>query len=118
MVLGNLLTIGEVAKASGVAVSTLRYYDELDLTPNVARTGGNRHFDQESIQRVSFIQLCKSVGLSLKEIQSILDDDSGDWHELVEGIPFFNAKILAVISQIITEKNNCQCQVNGSVPLN
>jgi len=83
MVLGNLLTIGEVAKSAGVAVSTLRYYDELGLTPNVARTGGNRHFDQESIQRVSFIQQCKSVGLSLKEIQSILDEDSGDWHELV-----------------------------------
>jgi DNA-binding transcriptional MerR regulator len=83
MVLGNLLTIGEVSKSAGVAVSTLRYYDELGLTPNVARTGGNRHFDQESIQRVSFIQQCKSVGLSLKEIQSILDEDSGDWHELV-----------------------------------
>jgi len=78
-----LLTIGEVAKSAGVAVSTLRYYDELGLTPNVARIGGNRHFDQESVQRVSFIQQCKSVGLSLKEIQSILDEDSGDWHELV-----------------------------------
>jgi DNA-binding transcriptional MerR regulator len=83
MVLGNLLTIGEVAKSAGVAVSTLRYYDELGLTPNVARIGGNRHFDQDSLQRVSFIQQCKSVGLSLKEIQSILDDESGDWHELV-----------------------------------
>ena len=82
MVLEKLLTIGEVAKSAGVTVSTLRYYDELGLTPNVARIGGNRHLDQESIQRVSFIQQCKSVGLSLKEIQSILDDDSGDWHEL------------------------------------
>jgi MerR family redox-sensitive transcriptional activator SoxR len=83
VVLEKLLTIGEVAKSAGVTVSTLRYYDELGLTPNVARIGGNRHFGQESIQRVSFIQQCKSVGLSLKEIQSILDDESGDWHELV-----------------------------------
>jgi DNA-binding transcriptional MerR regulator len=49
MVLEKLLTIGEVAKSAGVTVSTLRYYDELGLTPNVARIGGSHHLDQESI---------------------------------------------------------------------
>jgi len=83
MVLETLLPIGEVAKSVGTTVSTLRYYDELGLTPSVIRIGGNRHFSQESIQRVLFIQQCKSVGLSLGEIRLILDDQSGDWHDLV-----------------------------------
>ncbi len=83
MVLETLLPIGEVAKSTGLAVSTLRYYDEIGLIPTVKRVGGNRHFDQESIQRVSFIQRCKSVGLSLHEIRSILNGESDDWHELV-----------------------------------
>jgi MerR family redox-sensitive transcriptional activator SoxR len=83
MVLRSFVTIGEAAKSVGVAVSTVRYYDELGLTPNVARISGKRHFDQESVQRLEFIQHCKSVGLSLDEIRTILDDKSGDWHELV-----------------------------------
>jgi MerR family redox-sensitive transcriptional activator SoxR len=83
MVLDNYLTIGEAAKSIGVAVSTVRYYDELGLLPNVARIGGKRRFDQDSVERLSFIQHCKSVGLSLDEIQTILDDKSGGWHDLV-----------------------------------
>jgi MerR family redox-sensitive transcriptional activator SoxR len=83
MMLEKLLTIGEAATSSGVAVSTLRYYDEIGMTPSVVRIGGKRHFDRESVQRLSFIQHCKSVGLSLGEIRTILDDNSGGWHELV-----------------------------------
>ncbi len=83
MVLSNLLTIGEAAKSIGAAVSTVRYYDELGMLPAVARIGGKRHFDQESLQRLTFIQHCKSVGLSLEDIRTILDDRSGGWHDLV-----------------------------------
>ena len=83
MVLSSYVTIGEAAKSVGVAVSTVRYYDELGLIPNVARISGKRHFDQDSMQRLAFIQQCKSVGLSLDEIRTILDDKSGDWHDLV-----------------------------------
>jgi MerR family redox-sensitive transcriptional activator SoxR len=83
MVLSSYVTIGEAAKSVGVAVSTVRYYDELGLIPNVARIGGKRHFDQESVQRLAFIQRCKSVGLSLDEIRTILDDKSASWHDLV-----------------------------------
>ena len=83
MVLSNLLTIGEAAKSIDVAVSTVRYYDELGMLPTVARIGGKRHFDQDSLQRLKFIQHCKSVGLSLEDIRTILDDKSGGWHDLV-----------------------------------
>ena len=68
MVLSNLLTIGEAAKSIGVAVSIVRYYDELGMLPTVARIGGKRHFDRKALQRLSFIQHGKSVGLSLEDI--------------------------------------------------
>ncbi|MEE8045578.1 MAG: MerR family transcriptional regulator [Dehalococcoidia bacterium] len=77
------MTIGEAAKSIGAAVSTVRYYDELGMLPAVARIGGKRHFDQESLQRLTFIQHCKSVGLSLEDIRTILNDKSGGWHDLV-----------------------------------
>lgn len=76
----KLLKIGEVASHSGMAVKTIRYYEEIGLlSPATTRsTSGYRLFDATVLNRLAFIKRAQSLGLSLSEIQELLDvHDSG-----------------------------------------
>lgn len=71
----KLLKIGEVASASGLAVKTVRYYDEIGLlAPTVARSqSGYRLFTSQVLNRLAFIKRSQSLGLSLNEVRQILE---------------------------------------------
>ncbi len=70
------LTIGEVARAAGVAATTLRYYEQIGLVPAPARLGGQRRYDDSVLARLEVIRLCKSAGFALEEIQLLFADDA------------------------------------------
>ena len=64
----DLLTIGELARRTGLSVPTIRFYEEKGLVEPL-RTGGNqRRFLRADIRRVSFILIAQRLGLSLAEI--------------------------------------------------
>ena len=69
------LSIGEVARRSGVAATTLRYYEDSGLLRPPTRVGGRRHYDQSVMTRLEVIGLCKAAGFSLDEIRVLLTDD-------------------------------------------
>jgi MerR family copper efflux transcriptional regulator len=67
------MRIGELAKLTGLQVSTLRYYEQIGLLPVDERSeAGYRLFSDESVERVRFILGAKTLGFSLKEIRSVL----------------------------------------------
>lgn len=67
------LRIGEVAKATGIKVVTLRYYEQLGLVPGPARTNGNyRSYNQEDLHRLRFIRRCRDLGFSLDQVRGLL----------------------------------------------
>jgi DNA-binding transcriptional MerR regulator len=73
-----LLSIGEVAERSGVAATTLRYYEDSGLLRTPARMGGRRRYDEAVLRRLEVIGLCKAAGFTLEEIRVLLaDDDPG-----------------------------------------
>ena len=80
----GLLPIGAVAKTTGIAVSAVRYYDEIGVITAVSRVGGKRRFAPETVGRVSFILRAQDAGFSLDAIRTILDDTAGGWRALVE----------------------------------
>jgi MerR family transcriptional regulator, copper efflux regulator len=64
----KLLTIGQVAKLSGVGVETIRFYErEGVLLSTQRKASGYRLFDPDTVQRLQFIRRVQSVGFSLKE---------------------------------------------------
>ena len=68
------LKVGAVAKAAGVGVQTLHYYERLGLLPKPERSAANyRLYSPEAIRRVQFIKKAQSVGLTLEETKQILD---------------------------------------------
>lgn len=70
---GQGVLIGEVARRSGVAAKTLRYYEDIGLIEPPARdAAGYRDFGESVLGRVAFIRAAQAVGLSLGEIRSIV----------------------------------------------
>lgn len=68
----DLLTIGDVARRTGLSVSAIRFYEAHRLIEPV-RTGGNqRRFLRSDIRRLSFILIAQKLGLSLGEIAAEL----------------------------------------------
>jgi len=68
----HLLTIGQVAERSGVAHSTLRYYETLGLVSSARTSGNQRRYPQPTLRRLAFIRSAQQVGLSLEEIGAAL----------------------------------------------
>lgn len=68
----DLITIGEVARRTGLSISAIRFYEEQGLVEPL-RTGGNqRRFLRSDIRRMSFILIAQRLGLSLAEIAAAL----------------------------------------------
>jgi DNA-binding transcriptional MerR regulator len=70
-----VLDIGEVAERSGVAPSTLRYYEEVGLISSLWRRGLRRQFDADVLLKLSLIAMGKAAGFSLQEIAGMFGRD-------------------------------------------
>ena len=66
--MSDLLTIGDVAKRSGVAASALRYYDERGLIESERAGSGHRRYPRRVLRRIAFIVFAQRIGLTLDEI--------------------------------------------------
>jgi len=68
------MRIGEVAEEVGVTTKTIRYYERIGLLPSAERTpSGYRSYGSDTLERVRFIRDAQATGLSLTEIQSVLE---------------------------------------------
>lgn len=69
----SLLTIGKVAKQTGVTVEAIRFYEKQGLIVEPQRTeSGYRQYPPDTIKRVHFIQRAKEAGFTLKDISELL----------------------------------------------
>jgi MerR family transcriptional regulator, redox-sensitive transcriptional activator SoxR len=66
--MAELLTIGEVARRSGVASSALRFYEERGLIGSERAGSGHRRYPRPVLRRIAFIVFAQRVGLTLQEI--------------------------------------------------
>jgi len=72
------LTIGAVAKTSGLTVEAIRYYERLGLLPSPGRTpGGRRLYTRAVLTRLTFIDQAKALGLTLAQIGDLLNGSKG-----------------------------------------
>lgn len=64
----TLLGIGEVAKRSGVAISTLHYYEAQGLLASERSIGNQRRYARGILRRIAVIRVAQSLGVSLADI--------------------------------------------------
>jgi DNA-binding transcriptional MerR regulator len=70
---GQEIGIGDLALAAGCKVQTIRYYEEIGLMPEPARTAGNqRRYGERHIDRLAFIRHSRELGFSLEAIRDLL----------------------------------------------
>lgn len=88
----GLLSIGDVARRTGLAVSAIRYYEDEGLVSARRSPGGKRLFIRSDIRRLSFILIAQQLGFSLDEIRTQLKSlplertpTKGDWERISKG---------------------------------
>lgn len=71
----GMLKIGDVAKLSGIGIEALRFYEKSGLLDRPARTeSGYRLYGRDVLDRLAFIKQSQTLGFSLDEIRSIVED--------------------------------------------
>jgi len=83
------LSVGEVAQRSGVAVSTLHFYESKGLIASWRTEGNQRRYPRGVLRRVAFIRVAQRVGIALTDIAKALEElpdgrapDREDWARL------------------------------------
>ena len=66
------LTVGEVARRSGVTVSALHFYETQGLIHSSRTSGNQRRYARTMLRRVAFVRVAQRVGISLAEIGDAL----------------------------------------------
>jgi MerR family transcriptional regulator, redox-sensitive transcriptional activator SoxR len=108
------ISIGELAKRSGVAASALRFYEAEGLVAGSRSASGRRQYPREALRRVAFILAAQRVGLSLNEIRDALatlperrTPTVEDWGRLSkEWKPILEARI-AAMTQLRDQLSAC-----------
>ncbi len=95
------LRIGDLARATGTTVETIRYYERIGLLAKPARTDGNyRAYSDRDLKRLNFIRHARGLGFDVPEVRSLLDlsdqpeRDCGEADRIATGhLVAVNAKI-------------------------
>lgn len=73
-----MITIGEIAKRSGLTAKMIRHYESLGLLPAPARSdAGYRYYQEKDVQQLRFIKQARELGFSLPQIGELLSL----WHD-------------------------------------
>lgn len=68
------MTIGRLSKAAGVKVTTIRYYESIDLMGEPERsTSGQRLYGDDAVQRLLFIRHARDLGFPIDSIRELID---------------------------------------------
>lgn len=65
-------TIGQVAKLTGLSISTIRYYDKEGLLNVINRKSGIRSFNDKDLNTIRVIECLKNSGMLIKEIRDFM----------------------------------------------
>lgn len=85
------MKIGDLARATGVEVETIRYYEKAGLLPAPAReANGYRSYGDQHLERLAFVRHCRALDMPLADVKRLLDfvgnprDDCGDIDALID----------------------------------
>lgn len=71
-VANQVMSIGDLAARTGLAVSAIRFYETKGLVTPARNTGGQRRYLRSDIRRLSFVQIAQQLGFSIDDIRKAL----------------------------------------------
>lgn len=79
------LKIKEFSKLANVSIRTLQYYDDIGiLKPTMVDSSGHRFYDQTAFERIFTISTLKSIGFTLKDIDTFFRDPNFDLKQFIQ----------------------------------
>jgi len=124
---GRDLSVGEVAARSGVAVSTIHFYESKGLIKAWRNQGNQRRYPREVLRRVAIIKVAQRTGIPLAAIREALATlpdgrapSAADWARLSSA---WRAELDARIARLtrlrdqLTDCIGCGCLSMGACPL-
>ncbi|RUM02533.1 redox-sensitive transcriptional activator SoxR [Rhizobium chutanense] len=125
--LGKLLTVGDVAERSGLAVSALHFYETKGLISSIRSRGNQRRYGRDVLRRLGIIKVAQRVGIPLAEIQAAFESlpqgrtpTAADWQTLsARWKDDLDARIsqLSLLRDRLTGCIGCGCLSVDSCPL-
>lgn len=111
------LTIGELAAASGLRTSAIRYYEDAGVLPKPGRISGQRRYHADTVDLLMLIRFCTRLGMPLSDIRGLLATPRGPrakehWRRLVDGkLDEIGTLIKAAqgVERVLHESRDCDC---------
>ncbi|NUT35464.1 MAG: redox-sensitive transcriptional activator SoxR [Hamadaea sp.] len=104
------LTVGQVARRSGIAASAIRFYERQGLITSDRTAGNQRRYHADVLCRLAMIEACQRVGLTLAEVREALAAlPSGqapspqDWETLAQHLRLEAQARIDLLSQALRE---------------
>ena len=96
------MRIGQLAKQSGFSQSRIRFYEQKGLISPTERTySGYRIYDEQALNRLTKIKLCKQLGFSLDDIVKLLGEQAAlNHHALFETLAERKLEVEALIKEL------------------
>ena len=118
----ELYQIGEVARASGTSIDTIRYYEKEGLLKRPSRSGGGfRQYPRETVERIHFIRKAQSFGLTLAEIREIMRESEKGLEQCCGHVSKVFARKLGEletkINELQTMRTNLRSLMKSWIPM-
>ena len=105
------MQIGELARAAGVNIQTIRFYERERLLPAPPRTlSGYRDYSQHHLDRILFIRRNHEIGFTLAEVRQLLD-----LHSALETLPRPLGRKTTQVKEIIAIGRERLVQINDKI---
>jgi len=102
----NLLTIGDLARRTGLSVSAIRFYETRKLVEPIRTSGNQRRYLRSDIRRLSFAMISQKLGLTLAEVEAALASlpqgrapTKADWEAISKAIRTHLDTRIALLTQ-------------------
>jgi MerR family redox-sensitive transcriptional activator SoxR len=106
----DALSIGDLAKRTGLSVSAIRFYETKKLVSPIRSAGGQRRFLRSDIRRLSFVLIAQQLGFSIEDIRKALAGlppgrapTQKDWEQISRA---FRAELETRISTMTRMRDN------------
>ncbi|MCE8021565.1 redox-sensitive transcriptional activator SoxR [Halomonas sp. MCCC 1A11036] len=108
------LSVGEVAKRSGLAVSAIHFYEAKGLIKSRRNAGNQRRFTRDVLRRVAIIKVAQRTGITLAEIRAAFDTlpdfrapTATDWQRLSASWQHALDDRIARLTQLRDQLDHC-----------
>ena len=110
----DIISIGDLARRTGLSVSAIRFYEAKVLIEPFRSSGGQRRFFRSDIRRLTFIRIAQTLGLSIEGISAELaklpngrTPTATDWREISVAMRVMLDQRIATIERIRDRLDGC-----------